>query len=197
AEEVHRGMEFDRGGLHGFETPRQHLAQALVKGKGTPVLYDDVAKLAQGTPFFEPEHCQRHGTDEPFRHRPSESGQVELGHLVIEGFVSDGGSKKGLEATVESGDGLDPLAGTDRRQRQAQAKGRDDALTATKLPVFAPGIEQRFGKHPLELVSDQAKLSVIHRGLLSWYPKPHTQEEFRMDHHKNPQQNQTLKSTYL
>jgi hypothetical protein len=30
-------------------------------------------------------------------------------------------------------------------------------------------------------------LPVIHRGLLSWYPKPHIQEEFRMDHHKNPQ----------
>src|SRR5262249_34037744 len=135
--------------------------------------------------------------DEPFRHRPSEIGKVELGYLVIEGFVGAGGSKKGIEATVEIGDGHDPLAGTDRRQRQAQTKGRDEALTATKLHVFATGIEQRFGKHPLELVSDHAKLSVIHRGLLSLSLQQHTQEEFRMDRNKNPQQNQTLKSTYL
>ena len=190
-------MEFDCCGLHRFETPRKHLAQAVVNGKGTPVLYDNVAKLTKRTPFFEPEHFQRHVTDEPFRHRPSESGKVGLGHLVIESLVGDGGTKKGMKATVEIGDSLDPLAGTERRQRQAQAKRRDDALTATKLHVFATGIEQRFGKHPLELVSDHAKLSVIHRGLLSWYPKPHTQEEFRMDHHKNPLQNQILKSTYL
>jgi hypothetical protein len=118
-------------------------------------------------------------------------------YLVVAGFVGDGGPKKGIEATMEIGDGLDPLAGTGRRQRQAQAKGRDDTLTATKLHVLATGIEQRLGKHPLELVRDQAKLSVIHQGLLSWYSKPHTQEEFRLDLYKNPQQNQTVKSTYL
>jgi len=81
-------MEFDRCGLHRFETPRKHLAQAIVKGKGTPVLYNDVAQLAKGTPFCEPEHFQRHVTDEPFCHRPREIGKVELGHLVIKGFVA-------------------------------------------------------------------------------------------------------------
>ena len=96
-----------------------------------------------------------------------------LGHLVIEGFVGDGGTKKGIEATVEIGDGLDPLAGTDCRQRQTQAKGRDDALTATKLHVFATGIEQRFGKTPLEC-SDQ--ISCLRLGDSSWYPKPHTKK---------------------
>jgi hypothetical protein len=30
-------------------------------------------------------------------------------------------------------------------------------------------------------------VSVIHRGLLSLYLKQHAQEEFLMDHHKNPQ----------
>ena len=48
-------------------------------------------------------------------------------------------------------------------------------------------IEQRFGKHPLELVSDHAKVSVIHRGLLSLYLKQHAQEELLMDRHKNQQ----------
>src|SRR5207244_6760468 len=43
-------------------------------------------------------------------------------------------------------------------------------------------------KHPLELVSDHAQLSVIHRGLLSLSLQQHTQEEFRMDRNKNLQQ---------
>jgi hypothetical protein len=30
-------------------------------------------------------------------------------------------------------------------------------------------------------------LAMIHRGLLSLFPKQHTQEEFRMDHYKNLQ----------
>jgi len=38
---------------------------------------------------------------------------------------------------------------------------------------------------------------VVHLGLLSLSYKQHIQEEFRMDHHKNPQQNQILKSTYI
>jgi hypothetical protein len=38
-------MEFDRGGLHHFETPRKHLTQAVVNGKGAAVLHDDVTKL--------------------------------------------------------------------------------------------------------------------------------------------------------
>src|SRR5438128_10262825 len=74
-----------------------------------------------------------------------------------------------------------------RRQCQAQAKWRENALASTKFHVFATRIEQRFGKHPLELVSDHAKVSVIHRGLLSWYLKQRAQEEFLMDRHKNPQ----------
>jgi hypothetical protein len=52
-------------------------------------------------------------------------------------------------------------------------------------------------KEALELVRDHAKLSVVHLGLLSLHPEQHTQEEFRMDHNKKPQQNQLLKSTYL
>src|SRR5262252_6299089 len=92
---------------------------------------------------------------------------------------------------------LDALAGTSRCQCEAQAKWRNDPHAPTQLCIGATGVEQRFGKHPLELIRDHAKLSMIHRGLLSWYSKPHAQEEFRMDHHKNPQENQTLKSTYL
>ena len=120
-----------------------------------------------------------------------------LGQLVVEGFVGESGAKEGMETAVEIGNGLHTLAGTGRRQRQAQAKRRDDALASTKLHVCATGVEQGFGKHPLELVCDHAKLSVIHRGLLSLFLKQHAQEEFRMDHNKNPQQNQILKSTYL
>jgi hypothetical protein len=86
---------------------------------------------------------------------------------------------------VQIGDRLDALAGTGGRQRQAQAKGCEDALTATKPHGFATGIEQRFGKHPLERVCDHAKVPVIHRGLLSLFLKQHTQQEFRMDHYKN------------
>ena len=107
-------------------------------------------------------------------------------YLIIEGLVGDGGTKEGIEAAVEIGNGLDTLAGTGRRQRQAQAKWRDDALASAKFHLFATGVEQRFGKHPLELVSDHAKLSVIHRGLLSLFLKQHAQEEFRMDRKKNP-----------
>src|SRR5438128_9097895 len=112
--------------------------------------------------FGESEHLERHLTDEPFRHGPGEIGKVGLGHLVIEGLVGDGSAKEGIEATVEIGDRLDTLAGTGGRQSQAQAKRRDDALASTKLHVFTTGIEQRFGKDPLELVNYHAKLSVIH-----------------------------------
>jgi hypothetical protein len=168
-----------------------------VDGKGTPVLHDDVAKRGKRLALSEPEPCEGHRTDEPFRHGTGEIGKVRLRHLVIEGLGGDGGTKERMEAAMEIGDRLDTLAGTGRRQRQAQAQGRDDALTATTCPVFAPGVEQRCGKHPLELVSDHAQLSVIHRGLLSLYPQQHAQEEFRMDHYKNPQRNQILKNTYL
>ena len=117
----------------------------------------------------------------------AKSAKWGLANLVIEGFVGDRGVKQRIEAAVEIRQGFDALARTGRRQRQAQAKRRDGPLAPTKLRVFAAGVEQRFGKHPLELVSDHAKLSVIHLGLLSLYPKQHTQEEFRMDRNKNPQ----------
>src|SRR4029450_10216685 len=107
--------------------------------------------------------------------------------LVIEGLVGHGGAKDGIEAAVEIGDSLNPLAGTGRRQCQAQAKGRDDALASTQFHVFTTGVEQYFRKHPLELVSDHVKLSVIHRGLLSLFLKQHAQEEFLMDLDKKPQ----------
>jgi hypothetical protein len=57
---------------------------------------------------------------------------------------------------VEIGQRLDGLAGTRGGQSQAQAKRRDDALSATKLHLCATGVEQGFGKHPLELVSNHA-----------------------------------------
>ena len=109
-----------------------------------------------------------------------------LGQLVIKGFIGNGGAPEGIEGAVEIGDGLDGLAGTGGRQRQGQAKRRDDALAATKLRLCATGVEQGFGKHPLELVSNHAKLSVIHLGLLSLSLQQHTQEECRMDRKKNP-----------
>ena len=118
----------------------------------------------------------------------SEIGKVGLGHLVIEGFVGD----RGVQTTA-----LKPRWKSARvstrwlAQVAVSAKPKRNgvmiALAPTKLRGFATGVEQRFGKHPLELVSDHAKLSVIHLGLLSLYPKQHTQEEFRMDHNKNPQ----------
>src|SRR5262252_5673749 len=128
-----------------------------------------MAKLGKRMSFFEAEHFQRHVTNKPFRHGPGEISKPGLSDLVIEGLVGHSGTKQGIEATVAIGDRLDPLPGTSRRQRQAQAKGRDDALTATKLHVFATGIEQRFGTHPLELVSDHAKVSVIHLRLLALF----------------------------
>jgi len=187
AEQVHGGMELDSRGFHRLETPRKDLPQAIVDGKGTPVLNDDMAKCAQRAPFFEPEHFERHLTNEPFRHSPGEIGKVRFGHLIREGLVGDGRTKEGIAAAVEISNGLDTLAGTGRRQGQGQAKGREEALASTQFHVFATRIEQRFGKHPLELVSDHAKVSVIHRGLLSLYLKQHAQEELLMDRHKNPQ----------
>ena len=129
-----------------------------------------MARLAKGTPCFEAEHFQRHVTDEPCRQCPREIGKVGLGQLVVEGLVGYCGPTEGIETAVQIGQGLDALTGTGGRQRQAQAKGRDHALTATKLDVGATGVEQGFGKHPLELVSDHGKVSVIHRGLLSLFP---------------------------
>jgi hypothetical protein len=88
---------------------------------------------------------------------------------------------------VEICEGCDALARTGRRQCQTSSKRRDAPLAPTKLHVFTTGVEQRFGQHPLELVSDHAQLSMIHLGLLSWYQKQHTQWEFRMDRNKIPQ----------
>jgi len=107
--------------------------------------------------------------------------------LSIESLVGHSGTKEGLEATVEIRDRLDPLTGTGRRQRQAQAKRGDDALASTKLHVFATGVEQRCSKDPLERIHDHAQLSVIHLGLLSLSFKQHAQEECLMDRNKNPQ----------
>ena len=187
AEQIHRGMECDSRRFHDFETSRKHLTQAVVDGKGTPVLHDDVAKRGKRVSFGEPAYFERPLTDEPFRHGTGEIGTAGLGHLVREGLGGDAGAKEGSEAAVEIRARLDTLAGTGRRQRQAQAKRGDDALASTKRHGFATGVEQRFGKDPLKLVRDHAQLSVIHLGLLSLFPKQHAQEEFRMDRNKNPQ----------
>src|SRR5215471_10099993 len=97
---------------------------------------------------------------------------------------------------MEIGEGVDVLARRCRRQSQPQAKGRDDALTSTKPRLFATGVEEGFGKHPLELGGDHAQLLAIHLHLLWLYLKPHTEEESRIDRNKS-QVNQTLKSCYL
>src|SRR5437867_6755698 len=103
-------MELDSRGFHRLETPRKDLPQAIVDGKGTPVLNDDMAKFAKRAPFFEPEHFERHLTNEPFRHGPGEIGKVRFGHLIIEGLVGDRRTKEGIEAAVEIGNGLDGYA---------------------------------------------------------------------------------------
>src|SRR5207248_5729140 len=190
-------MELDSCGLDHFETSGEHLAQGVVDSKRAAILNDDVAKFGKGPSLFEPQDFEGHFADKPRGHGADERGTMRLGHLVIERLVRNGGMKQGVEAAVEIRQGFDTLARTGRRQRQAQAKWREDALASTKFHVFATRIEQRFGKHPLELVRDHAKVSVIHRGLLSLYLKQHAQEECRMDHRKNLQQNQILKSTYL
>ena len=110
-----------------------------------------------------------------------------MSFLSIERFVSSRGVKQRIEAAVEIRQGFDAMARAGRRQRQAQPKWRDGPLAPTKLYLFAAGVQQRFREHPLELVRDHAKLSVIHLGLLSLHPQQHTQEEFRMDHNKKPQ----------
>src|SRR6266702_4201511 len=97
---------------------------------------------------------------------------------------------------MEIGEGVDVLARRGRRQSQPQAKGRDDALTTTKPRFFATGVEEGFGKHPLEFGGDHAQLLVIHLHLLWLYLKPHTEEECRIDRNKS-KINQILKSYYL
>jgi hypothetical protein len=180
-------MEFDRSRLDGFETSGQDLAQAVMKGKRTAILHDDVLKFGTGLALVQPEHFQGHFPKEPFCHRPGKIGKVGLRHLVREGFVSDRSPQSGIEATVKIRQRLDALAGTRGRQSQPQAKRGDAPLSSTKLRVLAAGVEERFRKHPLELIRDQAKVSVIHRGLLSLQRKQHTQEEFLMDRNKNLQ----------
>src|SRR2546428_9631793 len=65
--------------------------------------------------------------------------------------------------------------------------------------IFQSGISPKVDMNPSEesVISNHAKLSVIHLGLLSLSLQQHTQEEFRMDRNKNQQQNQILKSSYL
>jgi len=194
---IHRRMQFDRCGLDGFATPGEHLTEGLMDRKRTAILDDDVAKLRKGPPPGEPEDFERHVPDESRGHGAGEISQTWLRHLVIERFVRDGRVKQRMKAPVEISQRLHALAGTGRRQRETQAKGGNGPLPAAKLHVCATGVEQRFGKHPLALVSDHAQLSVIHRELLSLYQKQLTQLEFRMDPYKIQQQNQILKSTYL
>jgi hypothetical protein len=92
-----------------------------------------------------------------------------------------------MEATVEIRQGINAMARAGGRQRSAQTKWGDGPLAPTKLRLCAASVEQRFRKHPLELVHDHAQVSVIHLRLLSLQPQQHTQEEFRMDHNKIPQ----------
>src|SRR2546422_427167 len=134
-------MELDRRGLHHLEAPRKYLPQAVMDGKGAAILNDNMAKLGKSASLDKAEHFERHVPDEPRSHRTGEIGKAGLGHLVIEGFVGDSGPPEGLEAAMEIGDGLDPLAGTGGCQRQAQAQRRDDALSATKLRLCATGVE--------------------------------------------------------
>jgi len=197
AQQVHRRRECDRGGLDHCEAPGKDLTQTVMDSKRAAILQDKGAKRGKRAAWRASEDFARHVPNEPRGHGAGDIGQVGLGHLVIQGLVGDGGAPEGLEAAVDIGNRLDPLAGTGCCQCQAQAKRRDDALASTKRHVFATGIEQWFGKHPLARVSDHAQVSVIHLGLLSLSFKQHGQEEFRMDRHRNPQQNQILKSTYL
>ena len=104
-------MEFDRRGLHGFETSREPLTQASMDGKGTPVLNDAMAQRGKRLACGEPEHFERQRTHEPCCHGTREISKVGLGHLLIEGLVGDGSAKEGIEAAVQIGDGLDTLAG--------------------------------------------------------------------------------------
>src|SRR5437879_10183396 len=134
-------MEFDSRWLHHFEASGKHLAQAVMDGKGAAILHDNMAKLGKGAALGKAEYFERHVPDEPFCHSTSKIGKVGLGHLVIEGFGGDGGAPEGIEAAMEIGQRLDGLAGTGGRQRQAQAKRCDDALSATKLRLCATGVE--------------------------------------------------------
>jgi hypothetical protein len=72
-------VEFDGSGLDHLEASGKHLTQTVVDGKGAAVLENNAAKLAKGLAFFEPEHFQRHVTDEPRRHGAGEIRKVGLG----------------------------------------------------------------------------------------------------------------------
>ena len=84
-------------------------------GKGAAVLEDDAAKLATGATCGEPEHFERHVTDEARRHGTGEIGKVGLGQLVVKCLVGDRGVEQRIEATVEIREGVDALARTGRR----------------------------------------------------------------------------------
>src|SRR5215510_7297628 len=159
-------MEFDGGGLDDFEAPGKHLVQGVVNSKRATILHDDVAKLCKGPALCEPKHFESHCADKPRGHGAHECGKVGLSQLVVEGFVGNRGIKQRMEAAVEIRQGFDMLACTGRRQRQPQAKRRDSPPAPTTLCGCAASVEPSFGKHPLELVRDHAKLSMIHLGLL-------------------------------
>src|SRR6266446_2156627 len=122
--------------------------------KRTAILEHDVAKLRKGPSLGKPEDLERHVPDEPRRHGTGEIRQTWLRPLVIERFVRDGRVKQRMKAPMEISERLNTLAGTGRRQREAQAKWGNGPLPAAKLHVFATRVEQRFGKDPLELVRD-------------------------------------------
>ncbi len=180
-------MEVDGRRLDRFEAPRKNCAHAVVDGTGTAVVDHDVAKRRKAPALGEPEAFQGQLANETGGCGAHERRKVGLGHLVIERLVSNRGVAQRLEATVAIRQGIDAMARAGRCQRSAQAKRGDGPLAPTKLRRFAAGVEQRFRKHPLELVRDHAKVSVLHLGRLSLHPQQHTQEEFRMDHNKNPQ----------
>src|SRR4029434_7202153 len=150
-------MEFDRCGLDRFEAPGKHLAPGVVDRKRTAILDHDVAKLRKGSSFGEPEDFQGQFAKKSRGHSAHERSKMGLRQLIIERLVGNRGIKQRIEAAVEIRQGFDAMARTGRRQREAQAKRRNGPLAPAKLRVFAAGVEQRFRKHPLELISDHAK----------------------------------------
>src|SRR5262249_60780472 len=92
AQQIHGGMEFDSRRFDHSEASGKHFAQAVMDGKGAAILNDNMAKLSKGAALGKAEHYERHIANEPFCHSTSEIGKVGLGHLVIEGFVGDGGA---------------------------------------------------------------------------------------------------------
>ena len=186
AQHVHGGVACDRRGVERLEAPGHPLAPAVVDRQGAPVLEDAVATRATRAPLFAPEPLQRHGTEEPCRHGPRASGHVGLGQLVIQRLGGARRTTERMEPAGAIGPGLHPLAGAGRGAREAQAQGGDAALASTKLQGGAPGVQQGFGKHPLALICDHAKVSVSQLALLALLPQQHAYEECQMDRSTNP-----------